>query len=66
MPQKITLKAARVNAKLTLKEASKALGIDESILVRWEKQPGLVQSKYYPKIQEVYGFPVDSIIFFET
>ena len=49
MPQKITLKAARVNAKLTLKEASKAC---------------LVQSKYYPKIQEVYGFPVDSIIFF--
>lgn len=33
MPEKITLKAARTNAGLTLKEASDALGIAESTLI---------------------------------
>lgn len=37
MPQKITLKAARVNAGLTIKEAAKLIGICETTLIRWEK-----------------------------
>ena len=34
---KITIKSARVNSGLTQDEASDALGIDKSTLVRWEK-----------------------------
>ncbi len=63
MPIKITLKAARVNAKLTLKEAAKKLGICEATLVRWEKDPSVVQSKYHKIISEAYDYPSDYIIF---
>lgn len=63
MPIKITLKAARVNAGLTLKEAAKKLGVCETTLVRWEKDPSVVQSKYHKIISEAYDYPSDYIIF---
>lgn len=63
MPTKITLKAARVNAGLTLKEASKKLGICETTLIRWEKDSSIVQSKYHKMISEAYQYPSDFIIF---
>ncbi|WP_286154362.1 helix-turn-helix domain-containing protein [Thomasclavelia cocleata] len=63
MPQKITLKAARVNAGLTIKEAAKLIGICETTLIRWEKNPSIIQQKYREIITEVYNFPSDLIIF---
>lgn len=63
MPNKISLKAARVNAGLTLKEASKLIGIDESTLVRWEKNPETVRPKYHSTISDVYHFSTDFIFF---
>lgn len=61
--QKISLRAARVNANLTLKEASQLIGVDESTLVRWEKHPGTVKSKYHNSIEKAYNFPISLINF---
>ena len=63
MPNKITLKAARINAGLTQKEAAKKIGVDESTLIRWEKHPEIVQPKYHKKISEAYSFSTDFIFF---
>lgn len=63
MGYKITIKAARVNAGLTIKEAAKLIGICETTLINWEKDPSIIQSKYQKKISEVYNFPIDNIIF---
>lgn len=60
---KISLKAARVNANLTLKQASKLIGVDESTLIRWEKHPENVKPKYHKKISDVYQYPLDYIFF---
>ena len=47
---KITLKAARVNAGLTLEEAAKTLGISRSTLISWEKHPEKINALYQSKI----------------
>lgn len=60
---KITLKAARVNAGLTQSEAAEKLGISQRQLLVWEKHPGIIKTKYLPKISEVYDYPKDLIIF---
>lgn len=59
----ITLKAARVNAGLTIMEACEKLGISHGTLVKWEKNPGNITANQQRKIQEVYKFPVDYIFF---
>lgn len=59
----ISLKAARVNAKLTQKEASKKLGVSVSTIVSWEKEPEKVSALMQKKIEETYGIPIDKIIF---
>ncbi|MBR7072476.1 MAG: helix-turn-helix transcriptional regulator [Eubacterium sp.] len=64
MPEKITLKAARVNAGLTQKEAGAEIGVDEGTIRSWEQgetEPKISQAY---AIAELYGIPVDSIIFF--
>ena len=59
----ITLKAARVNAGLTLMEASRNIGIGKDTLIKWEKNSGLVNPIWQNKISEVYGMPIDYIFF---
>lgn len=60
---RISLAAARVNAKLTQDEAAKALHITKQTLVNWEK--GLTQ----PKIEQaenmsaLYNIPYENLIF---
>jgi transcriptional regulator with XRE-family HTH domain len=44
---KITLKAARVNAGLTQKQAAEALGISNSTLVKWEN------GKAAPRVEKI-------------
>lgn len=39
---KISLRAARINANLTLIEAAKKLGVNKSTLIKWEKHSGQV------------------------
>lgn len=60
---RISLKAARVNADLSQKEAAKLLGVSTSTLQNYEAgstMPDILMSR---KIEEVYRFPVDFIFF---
>ena len=40
MPVQISLRAARVNAGLTLLDGAKAIGISKDTLIKWERNPG--------------------------
>ncbi|WP_295234494.1 helix-turn-helix transcriptional regulator [Veillonella sp.] len=63
MDFQISLKAARVNANLTLIEAAKSLGIGKDTLMKWERNPGYVNPIYQKKISEAYKIPIDCIFF---
>lgn len=60
---KISLKAARVNANLTILEASENLGIGKDTLIKWERNSGHVNPIWQSKISEVYDIPIDYIFF---
>ncbi len=60
---KITLKAARVNQDLNLKEAAELLGIGEKTLWNYEKGITFPNSKIINKIEEVYKISYNNIIF---
>ena len=58
---RISLEAARVNAKLTQKELAKELGISNVTVINWEKgvsEPTLSQLR---KISQLSGIPMDFI-----
>lgn len=60
MPR-ISLEAARVNAKMTQREWAKILGVSQSTVVNWEKgntEPTLSQLR---KMSEISGIPMDFI-----
>ena len=59
----ITLRAARVNAGLTLVSAAKQIGIGKDTLMKWERKPELVNAAYQARISAVYEFPIDNIYF---
>lgn len=63
MPVKISLRAARVNANLTVLEAAEKVGIGKDRLLKWEANPALVNSIYQIKFSEAYSIPVDCIFF---
>lgn len=58
---KITLKAARVNAGLTQKEAAKKIGISYQTLSEYEKDESKVKLAMIKKMCSVYGFPLEYI-----
>lgn len=60
---KITLKAARVNAGLTLLEAAEAFEINKDTLSKYEKDSSNVPRSFFMKIEKIYGIPVDNIFF---
>ena len=66
MVYKISLRAARVNAGLTLKEAAKLIGVCEATLIKWEKDPSIISALYQQRISDAYSYPIDGIIFLET
>lgn len=60
---RISLKAARVNANLSQREAAKRLGISKATLQNYETGntvPDILMSR---KIEDVYSFPMDYIFF---
>lgn len=59
----ISLKAARVNANLTILEAAKSIGIGKDTLIKWEKDSGLVNPNRQQEISRTYGIPIDCIFF---
>lgn len=62
-PIRISLKAARVNADLTILEAAKQIGIGKDTLMKWEKKPDRVDTRYQKLISKTYEFPIDCIFF---
>lgn len=59
----ITLKAARVNAGFTQKEAAKRLGISRGTLASYEMYRTKPDIEMAKKIAALYGTTVDGIIF---
>lgn len=62
---KISLKAARVNANLTVIQASKKIGLSPSTLLKYEKNPDLINMKLQKKLSAAYGIPIKFIFFGE-
>lgn len=62
---KITLKAARVNAGLTQKEAAAALNVSNKTLGSWEAGASMPNVKAVSAICALYGLEYDNIFFGE-
>ena len=62
---KITLKAARVNAGLTQKEAAKRLGVSNKTLWSWENGLSIPKANQISAICDLYGINYDNLIFFK-
>lgn len=59
----ISLKAARVNAGLTLVEAAERIGIGKDTLIKWEKSPWMVNVINQKAISDAYHISIDNINF---
>lgn len=57
----ISLKAARVNAEMTQREAAERIGVDVSTVVSWENGKTSPKAVQLQRLCEVYG--VDSVDF---
>lgn len=62
--KKISLKALRVNAGLTQREAAKHLGVSTRTLWQWENEKSFPNPKQIDAICELYRTNYDCIIFF--
>lgn len=59
----ITLKAARVNAGYSQKEAAQKIGVSIDTIGKWERGCCTPNIRYIPQIEDVYGLKYDQIIF---
>ena len=60
---KISLAAARVNAKISQEEAAKALKVSKTTLVKWEcgkAEPRITKAR---EMAELYKIPLENIFF---
>lgn len=62
-PPKITLEAARTNAKLTINEAAVKVGVSRSTIINWEKDPSAIKISFLKNIEAAYNYPADYIFF---
>lgn len=62
-PFKITLKASRVNANLTLKQAAEKIGVSVATLHKWEHDSSSIKVTNIRKIEEVYNISSEHIFF---
>ena len=58
----ISLEAARVNAKMTQKEAAKAMNLNPVTLMRWENGKSIPNVVQFQNLCDLYGCPT-SVIF---
>lgn len=63
--EKLTLKAARVNAGLTQVEAAKKIGISDATLLNYEKGRAFPDVRILKRIEDVYGIEYRNLIFLE-
>ncbi len=61
----ITLKAARVNAGFTQKEAAEKLQINKNTLANYENYRSTPNIEMAQNIAELYGCSVNNLIFFK-
>lgn len=60
----ISMKAARVNAKLTQRQVANAVGISKNTLSNYEKGKSIPKVDIAKKLADLYGMRVSDIIFF--
>lgn len=58
---KISLAAARVNARLTQQEAADRIGVTRTTISNWERGQHTPTSDRLLKISEVYGVPAEQL-----
>ena len=59
----ITLRAARINAGLTQKDAAKLIGVNASMINKWENGGSSPTAKRIDKMLEVYNVKYEDVIF---
>lgn len=59
----ITLKAARMNAFLTQREAAEKIGVTVDTVGNWERGKSFPDAMQIKRIEEVYGVHYDNLIF---
>lgn len=59
---KISLEAARVNAKLTQAEIAEKLGVSRSTVIDWEKGNREIKTAYLIAFCQITGFSIDDIL----
>lgn len=57
--ERITLAAARVNAKLTQKDVAKALGVTQNTVYRWETGITPIKAKYLFDLAKLYDMSIE-------
>jgi transcriptional regulator with XRE-family HTH domain len=63
MPLQITLKAARVNRGITLRNAAEIFGIHYETLSNYETDSTNVPRTFFIRLEEVYCIPMENIYF---
>lgn len=63
MNNKISIKAARVNAGMTQKEAAFKLGVSKDTIGNWERGKSFPSIKIIPEIEKIYKIKYENIIF---
>lgn len=59
--QKISLKAARVNAELTQEQVAEKMNIDRQTVINWEKGNTRVGTAQLMMLSQIYDLSVDYI-----
>ena len=60
---KISLRAARVNAGLTITEAAEKLNVNRSTIINWEKNRTYPTVEHMTRLSTLYGISSDYIFF---
>lgn len=57
-----SIKAARVNAGYTQKQAAQALGVSETTVIKWEKGTSIPLADKFVEMCRLYNVPMDEIL----
>lgn len=60
---RISLKAARINAGLTIAEASKEIGVTKNTIMNWENGNSMPGIDKAISLSELYKLPLENLIF---
>ena len=63
---RISLKAARVNAGLTMEDVCKSLRVSKATVLNWEKGYTMPSAEKAIAMSELYKIPLENIIFYKN